>query len=163
VRQKGFTIVELIIVISVISILATIVIVSYSGTTNRANDSAVQHDLDAIGGQLEAYRVDPDNPSEFPHDATTLATLGIKATKNSYQTTIAANFIYCVSADFQSFTLVAKSKSNNFFTVTRDGLRPYTLTASDFTTAALCPGLGMTFIAAGMSAPNTWATWVGGN
>lgn len=41
----GFTIVELLIVIVVIAILATISIVAYNGIRDRANDSAVQSDL----------------------------------------------------------------------------------------------------------------------
>lgn len=162
-RQKGFTLVELIIVISVIAILASIVVISYGSVTNRAHDAAVQSDLEATSGLLEAYRVNPDTPSEFPHATSTLTTLGIKVTKKSYLATSSANFIYCTSADYQSFALVARSKSNNFFMLTKDGLRPYTFTPADFTTSALCPALGMTFIAAGMTAPGAWASWVGGN
>ncbi|RYX79149.1 prepilin-type N-terminal cleavage/methylation domain-containing protein [bacterium] len=40
--QKGFTIVELLIVIVVIGILAAIVIVAYQGVTARANTSSNQ-------------------------------------------------------------------------------------------------------------------------
>jgi prepilin-type N-terminal cleavage/methylation domain-containing protein len=39
-RQSGFTIVELLVVIVVIGILASITIVAYNGVTNRANQSA---------------------------------------------------------------------------------------------------------------------------
>lgn len=160
-RQKGFTIVELLIVISVIGILATIVVVSYGSVTKRGYDAAVQSDLEGVSGLLESYRVDPNTASEYPDTVAELATLGIKASKNSYLTTIAANFIYCVSTDRQSFALVAKSKSSNFFQITQDGFKTYTLTASDFTTAALCSALGMTWVSSGMSAANTWQSWVG--
>ncbi|RYX79148.1 prepilin-type N-terminal cleavage/methylation domain-containing protein [bacterium] len=43
-NQKGFTIVELLIVIVVIGILAAIVIVAYQGVTARANTSS-NHEL----------------------------------------------------------------------------------------------------------------------
>jgi prepilin-type N-terminal cleavage/methylation domain-containing protein len=161
VRQKAFTIVELIIVISVIGILATIALVSYNGVTNRGHDAAVQSDLEAITGLLESYKADVDTPDEFPHDTTALATIGIKATKNSYQTTLPANFIYCVSTDYQAYALVAASKPGNLFMITQDGLEEYTGAPGDFTAGALCPTLGLNFVATGMSAPNTWQSWVG--
>lgn len=41
----GFTIVELLIVVVVIAILASITVVAYSGVQNSAHDSAVQSDL----------------------------------------------------------------------------------------------------------------------
>ena len=43
--QKGFTIVELLIVIVVIGILAAITIVAYNGIQGRAHDTTVQSDL----------------------------------------------------------------------------------------------------------------------
>jgi len=44
-RSKGFTIVELLIVVVVIAILAAITIVSYNGVQNRASDAAVKSEL----------------------------------------------------------------------------------------------------------------------
>lgn len=165
-RQKGFTIPELLIVIATIAILAAIVLVAYNGITNRANNAAVQSDLEATQGLLESYRADPDNPDEFPHDTTALASLGIKASKKSYQTTLSANFIYCVSADYKSYALVAASKPGDIFMVNETGFQDYTLGSGNFTSSGLCPALGMSggyFVAAGMTAPNTWATWVNDN
>jgi prepilin-type N-terminal cleavage/methylation domain-containing protein len=57
-RNSGFTIVELLIVIVVIAILATIVIVAYNGITNRANDSRRMSDLESISKTLEEQYVD---------------------------------------------------------------------------------------------------------
>lgn len=53
-RQSGFTIVELLIVIVIIGILATLVIVTFSGVQQRARDSERKTDINAIAGQLEA-------------------------------------------------------------------------------------------------------------
>lgn len=161
-QQKGFSIVELMIVIVVIGILASITAVVYSGVSNRAHDAAVQSDLETITGQLESYRVNPSNPSEYPRTTATLTTLGIKATKKSYLTTANANFIYCIDATYQSYALVAKSRSNNIFMVTNGETKAYPLTDAQFTTAALCPALSMVWVSSGMSAPNTWETWVTG-
>ena len=43
--RRGFTIVELLIVVVIIAILATITIVTYNGIVNRASDTAVMSDL----------------------------------------------------------------------------------------------------------------------
>lgn len=56
-RQKGFTIVELLIVIVVIAILAAIVIVAYNGVQNQASDSRRLHDAQEIQSAVEAYKV----------------------------------------------------------------------------------------------------------
>ncbi|HEX7368554.1 MAG TPA: prepilin-type N-terminal cleavage/methylation domain-containing protein [Candidatus Saccharimonadales bacterium] len=54
-RTKGFTIVELLIVIVVIGILAGLVITTYSGIQQRARNTVRQTDLKAVQSQLEAY------------------------------------------------------------------------------------------------------------
>ncbi len=41
-KQKGFTIVELLIVVVVIAILASLTILSYNGIVSRASDSTVK-------------------------------------------------------------------------------------------------------------------------
>lgn len=53
---SGFTIVELLIVIVVIAILATISIVAYTGIQTRANASAVLSDLKAAEKAFNAYK-----------------------------------------------------------------------------------------------------------
>ena len=52
---KGFTIVELLIVIVVIGILALLVITTYSGIQAKARNSKRQTDIQAIQTQLEAF------------------------------------------------------------------------------------------------------------
>ncbi len=53
---KGFTIVELLIVIVVIGILAALVIVTYNGIQQKARDTERKTDINALHGQLEAYQ-----------------------------------------------------------------------------------------------------------
>ena len=53
--KHGFTLVELLIVIVVIAILASISIVAYNGIQNRAKNVATQSDLRQIEGFLELY------------------------------------------------------------------------------------------------------------
>jgi prepilin-type N-terminal cleavage/methylation domain-containing protein len=54
-KQGGFTIVELLIVIVVIAILATISIVAYTGIQNRAKTSAGNELASQVAKKLEAY------------------------------------------------------------------------------------------------------------
>ena len=53
--QKGFTIVELLIVIVVIGILAALVITTYNGIQQKGRNTERTTDLKALQGQLEAY------------------------------------------------------------------------------------------------------------
>jgi type II secretion system protein G len=55
---KGFTIVELLIVIVIIAVLAAISVVAYTGTQGRARDSERKSELSNIMKALELYRVD---------------------------------------------------------------------------------------------------------
>ena len=57
-KTRGFTIVELIIVIVVIAILATITIVAYNGVQERASEAALQSDLDSGMSHLATARFD---------------------------------------------------------------------------------------------------------
>jgi len=54
-RQLGFTIIELLVVIVVIAILATIVIVAYTGAQARSRDARRKSDIGIIVGYLELY------------------------------------------------------------------------------------------------------------
>jgi prepilin-type N-terminal cleavage/methylation domain-containing protein len=61
IRQVGFTIVELLIVIVVIGILAAITIVSFNGVTARARDAQRQQNLSDIAGALSMYMSEQGN------------------------------------------------------------------------------------------------------
>ena len=56
--QRGFTIVELLIVIVVIGILAAIVIVAYNGVQNKARTTKAQTNASAVQKVAEAYNAD---------------------------------------------------------------------------------------------------------
>lgn len=78
-KQRGFTIVELLIVIVVIGILATLTIVSYSGITGRANTVKAQTNVNGAQKVAEAFNADngryPATAAEFvTNPATTPST-----------------------------------------------------------------------------------------
>jgi len=54
-KQKGFTLVELLIVIIIIGILATLVIVTFTGVQAKARDSKRQTSIEAVDSHLEAF------------------------------------------------------------------------------------------------------------
>ncbi len=54
--NRGFTIVELLIVIVVIAVLAAITIVAYNGIQNQARDSALKSDAQTVATLMEAHK-----------------------------------------------------------------------------------------------------------
>lgn len=66
--QRGFTIVELLIVIVIIAILAAITIVAYNGIQQRARDSQRLQDVVAMQKALNLYKIDNGSlPASAPN------------------------------------------------------------------------------------------------
>jgi len=70
-HYRGFTIVELLIVIVVIAILASISIVAYNGIQQRARDTARKSDLSSIRNALEIRALDYDTALHASSNCTT--------------------------------------------------------------------------------------------
>ena len=66
--KKGFTIVELLVVIVVIGILAAITVVSYSGVTNKANASANKSNAKSVISAAESVKAEN---SDYPTGVST--------------------------------------------------------------------------------------------
>jgi prepilin-type N-terminal cleavage/methylation domain-containing protein len=81
IKQEGFTIVELLIVIVVIGILAAITIVAYNGIQNRGKTAAAASAATNAVKKTEAYNVET---SGYPAQASTLTGA---ASTTSYQLT----------------------------------------------------------------------------
>ena len=55
--QKGFTLVELLVVIAILAILATVSVVGYTSFINRAEDSTIETELHQIETTINSYAI----------------------------------------------------------------------------------------------------------
>ena len=134
--NKGFTIVELLIVIVVIAILAAITIVAYNGITNRAKSSAAQQSVSQASKKILAYAV--DNADAFPAAAgpsgiDQLISLGI-ITPGTVTYQYSANN----TSSPRTFCITATNSDRSF----------YVSQAASSPTAGACPGHGSGGVAA---------------
>lgn len=81
-KMRGFTLVELAIVITVIGILAAVTVVSYTGSQARSRDAGRQADIKIITEALELYYFDK---GYYPNS--TVYTPGSTAINGSWSTT----------------------------------------------------------------------------
>lgn len=154
-RDSGFTIVELLIVVVVIGILAAITIVAYNGIQNRAYDTSVQNDLNAIAKKITIESADS---GEYPMPT---AAMGIKITKSAHQTT-QNNMYYCRNVTTNEFALASRSRSGKQYKYSAaTGLAEHATNLYGADTCAMV-GLGWsaTYGSVGYdSAAGTWASW----
>lgn len=113
VRSKGFTIVELLIVIVVIGILAAITLVAYNGVQERARETTLQADLRSAATKMELAKVES---GVYPTSADDLP----KTEGTNYQIT-ASDEEYCLTA-------------------TATGADPYRVASGGTVSEGPCPG-----------------------
>ena len=100
-KQRGFTVVELLIVVVIIAILAAITIVAYNGIQNRAKTSAAAGAASTLQKKIEAYAVENtnypatlsqmtgatiDKTFNLPTDAVTLTTAALSQSTDPAKT-----------------------------------------------------------------------------
>ncbi|MEI6774501.1 MAG: prepilin-type N-terminal cleavage/methylation domain-containing protein [bacterium] len=71
-KKKGFTLIEMLIVIVIIGILAAALIPRLSSARGRANDVARKADLAQVAGALVSYQIDQGN---FPKTGANLSAI----------------------------------------------------------------------------------------
>lgn len=103
--QRGFTIVELLIVIVVIAILAAITIVAYNGIQNRAKETSVQSATSQIGKKVLSYAT--QNSDLFPSQATYVTDLSLPASTPS------TTYDYFVADNRKSFCISATNTTSS--------------------------------------------------
>lgn len=112
-RNRGFTIVELLIVIVVIGILALLVITTYSGIQAKARNSKRSSDVSTIQTQLEAFF---QNSGYYPSRANMNDTAWLKTNMKSLDTQAlvdpsAANTTDCVKTHDSCFAGAPAAKT----------------------------------------------------
>ena len=156
-NSRSFTIVELLIVIVVIAILASISIVAYSGIQGRAQQSAVQSDLRRFATVMEIERSDSGS-----YPAILTAAMGIQFSRSSYGYDAQnANARYCYNGSNGQYILYASTKTGSYFKVTPAGVSAAIQTYG----WGVCDQIGMyqtnptqNGFTGGSS--GTWANWV---
>ena len=164
-KIRGFTIVELLIVIVVIGILAAITIVAYNGIQNRAHDTAVQNDLSNISKKMELYKIDSPN-GWYAFGNVALEDLDMVITKSAYNVdaSITYNLLNCTSSSSagSDYAMLAISKSGKRYYVSSSsgGVKEYT-GAVVWGTLSMCGSVLANSVGngAGYHVDGGWRTW----
>jgi prepilin-type N-terminal cleavage/methylation domain-containing protein len=113
-NAKGFTLIELMIVIAIIGILAAIAIPNFISYRDKAYCSAAETDVDSVMGAIADYFADPDNMTVsagspgMPVSGTDLSnsnTYTITGTSSAYTVTVSDVSGRCPRFDTVSKTM----------------------------------------------------------
>lgn len=121
-RIKGFTIVELLIVIVIIAILASITVTAYSGVQNRALDSAIKSDLSSFAKKAEIYYI--DNNAYPAWNNTSLTNVAMRFSNAAYSTTVSSNVNYCTMAGNTGYVLGVTAKNGQKYYISSANTSP---------------------------------------
>jgi prepilin-type N-terminal cleavage/methylation domain-containing protein len=125
--QKGFTLVEMLVVIAIIAILASIFLVGLQGFRGSAYDARRLSDITNIQSKLELYY------NQYGNYPATLKDPNLGSLPKDPQLTGAGadltitGYYYCVATDSQSYIVGAKLSAAN--SATKNAIRSTTLCA----------------------------------
>lgn len=160
-KQKGFTVVELIIVIVVIAVLIALTLLGFNGVRSRTQEVSVQNDMKNISKQVEVFRLDR---GRYPA-ASTLQELGIKVNKSTYGVNpTGATIFYCVDSAGAVYSIVARVKSTKLLQYLSSTGEITTYSGSG-TAPQLCldsgvPGTTSNVTYTGFTEDGAWFPWV---
>src|SRR3972149_12315864 len=110
--QSAFTLIELLIVISIISILATLTLASYNGAQAKARDGVRKNDLAQVKRALELVKADCLNSAYYPNKADYSALSTFLKQGSSYSS---ASYMNPIPIDPKSGTVVGTITLNYYY------------------------------------------------
>ena len=114
--KKGFTLIELMIVIAIIGILAAVAIPMYSDYTKKSRTAEVQSNLNEIVKMELIFREDPNGGSVTNKYAQAFKTIGFKTNVGTFITTFASSANNaCASASTEMPTTNAAGACGKFY------------------------------------------------
>ena len=110
--SKGFTLIELMIVVVIVAILAAIAIPSYQSYVRRANENRAMQEVQRMATLLERYKARNFNYKNFNESANTINQYSITITDtsgNALSTTGQTWAIKAETTDAKNYTLLLTS------------------------------------------------------
>jgi prepilin-type N-terminal cleavage/methylation domain-containing protein len=105
-NKKGFTLIEVLVVVSIIGLLASVVLVGLGGFRSRGRDARRVTDLKSLQNGMELYFA---RNNAYPNALGDLITAGIGITKLPKDPAAGADYFYSFrTADRQSYVLSAR-------------------------------------------------------
>lgn len=116
-KKQGFTLVELLVVISIIGLLVAVLVANFMGARDRAKDSQKIQDLNAIKSAMRLYYNDHQS---YPNLAvgtsevlTSVSGIGLSLSVGNYIKNIGTSAIYSVGNSGDTFTLTVRLDAAN--------------------------------------------------
>jgi prepilin-type N-terminal cleavage/methylation domain-containing protein len=140
-QKKGFTIIELIVVIAIIAVLAAIVMVNVTSYINKGKDAAVQGDLAGIMTDAAVYFDTNGNYTNVCSDTTVVAALA--AADAAYDGNATPNQVTDCNGAAAAFAACGQLKNSDaYFCVDSTGVKKTNATRTTCVTAwaaTACP------------------------
>lgn len=138
-ETRGFTIVELLVVIVVIGILASITVISYTGLSNKAIIATLQSDLSAASKKIKVFQALSQN-NDYPAAINCTNTLSTEICLTPTGNSIYTLYSYNNAVSPKTFTL----EETNGFLVYRitEGTAPIAVNTTPFTAISSIVGTG---------------------
>ena len=150
--KKGFTLIELMIVIAIIGILAAVAIPMYSDYTKKSRTAEVQSNLNEIVKMQLIWQEDPNGGSKTQNWASTFGTLGFKTNTGKFasvQTGCGTETAGCTKASCPTFAC------GTFFGYKLVATGAFS-TGDDCTTGAITEGLAAAQPVNSNQVPTDW-------